>query len=195
MNSAKTQTVNLSLKSDLALEANHAKYLGVIIDSKLDWQAHINYIANKLNTIHFQIKKLALYCSRDAVLTFYHSNFISILNYGIILWGYSPHVHRIFCIQKRAVRTLLNVTDQSTHCKPLFRKLYLLPLPCLYIYNLLVYGYENHNSFLKNSDCHAHNTRNQHKFVPPLYRLNQNAKKRCKVQLCKTSKCVTLSVY
>ena len=39
------------IQSDVIKEVKHAKYLGVIIDHRLSWNEHINYITSKVNNV------------------------------------------------------------------------------------------------------------------------------------------------
>jgi hypothetical protein len=48
---------------------------------------------------------------------------------------------------------------KSISCKQYFKLLHILPLPSLYIYEILVYIKANLNEFATNSEIHSHNTR------------------------------------
>ena len=39
------------IQSDVIKEVQHAKYLGVIIDHRLSWNEHINYVTSKANNV------------------------------------------------------------------------------------------------------------------------------------------------
>ena len=61
----------------------------------------------------------------------YFAYFHSVLQYAIIFWGNSTHVHQVFKLQKRAVRVRSGIGPRSS-CRNLFRKLDILPIACQY---------------------------------------------------------------
>ena len=64
------------------------KYLGLIIDCHLRWDQHIKYINNKLRYLPYVFRKLRnIFDLKILESTLYHSLFLSILNYGILVWG------------------------------------------------------------------------------------------------------------
>ena len=56
-----------------------------------------------------------------------------------------------FVAQKRAIRAMLRL-NQTTSCKPYFKDLGILPLPCLYIYHMILFVKKNPELFRTNSD-------------------------------------------
>lgn len=172
MNTSKNKTILFSLKPECNLTYT-GKLLGITLDAKLTWKLHIDALASKLNSVLYQLKKLTIYCQPKTALTFYHSNFKSLLTYGIMLWGDSSHVIRVFAIQKKAVRALSGCHDQTVHCKPFFKKLNILPLPCLFIFSILLYAHSNMCLFTKNCDNHKYSTRKKDNYVIPLHRLER----------------------
>jgi hypothetical protein len=50
---------------------------------------------------------------------------------------------------------------RTTSCKQYSKYLHILPLPCLYIYKVLVYIESNSNLFTTNLKVHSYNTRNK----------------------------------
>ena len=71
----------------------------------------------------------------------YFCLFESQLRYNIVLWGNSTAAGRAFKIQKAAVRCLAGVRDWRTSCRPLFKSFGILPLPSLYIMEILMLTY------------------------------------------------------
>ena len=71
--------------------------------------------------------------------------------------------------KKRAVRLMTN-SHYLAPCKPIFRKLCLLPFPCVYILHVLLYTYNNINQFNKNSSVHNHFTRSSNDLHVPYVR-------------------------
>lgn len=63
-----------------------------------------------------------------------------------------------------------------TSCKPIFKNLNILTLPCLYISQLVLYIRANVNTFLRNHDVHHHYTRNNELIHQPFSRLDISQK-------------------
>ena len=89
---------------------------------------------------------------------FYFSYFHSIMSYGIIFWGNSHHSVNIFKIQKRIIRIITNPSRYDT-CRPLFKRLRILPLPSQYIFSILIFVVTNKKLFQLNSQVHNIHTR------------------------------------
>ena len=96
------------------------------------------------------------------------------LNYCNLIWASantSVLLNKVLIVQKRFVR-LMTFSDYLAHSKPLFFRLYILPIYELYKYNLAVYMFRiinnlipplTHHQFIFNSSIHHHNTRNKSK--------------------------------
>ena len=93
--------------------------------------------------------------------------FHSIMSYGIIFWGNSPHSINIFEIQKRIIRIMTNSNRRET-CHPLFHQLGILPLPSQYIFSLLLFVATNKKLFSHNSQIHDINTCHNNNLHLPL---------------------------
>jgi uncharacterized Zn-finger protein len=78
--------------------------------------------------------------------TIYFSLAHSIMMYGLIFWGSSPHWVNIFKLQKRIIRTMMNI-DNRVSCSELFKKPNILPLQSQYILSLLLFVVKNINEF------------------------------------------------
>lgn len=76
---------------------------------------------------------------------------------------------KILKIQKRILRYMLKVPPR-TSCRPLFRKLQLFTLPCLYVYELVLYVKSNPTLFRRSEDLHSYNTRNKNLLLYPTHK-------------------------
>ena len=61
----------LQFNSNDAQSANSQKHLGLVLDSKLDFNKHVNNKVNKYNKSIGIMKKLSLTLSRNSLLTIY----------------------------------------------------------------------------------------------------------------------------
>jgi hypothetical protein len=75
------------------------KFLGLSLDNLLSWEKHIEAMVSKLNAATFAVRVVQPFLSLDLLKLIYHSYFHSILSYGIIFWGNTPHSNVIFKMQ------------------------------------------------------------------------------------------------
>ena len=95
LNISKTEMINfnsnkypnniISLNDTLINNVYNYKYLGIILDSKLDFKNHIIKLNNKLSQIQFLISKLSKFIKTNSLIIIYNSIFLPYLNYGNIL--------------------------------------------------------------------------------------------------------------
>lgn len=152
-------------------DVQEIKFLGIYIDQKLTWEAHINNTCSKLSSISYIIRTLKETVSYNILKTLYYGLVQSTLQYGLLFWGSSSHLEKLFIMQKKIVRCMVNAHPHSS-CKPNFKNLEILTLPCLYISQLIMYIRSNEHQFLRNNDIHPHGTRNNHLIYHPFSRLN-----------------------
>lgn len=149
-----------------------ALFLGVTFDSTLNWRSHVNTLCPKLSSSLYLLRTMSFYTDREMLLRIYYGLIESKLRYGIICWGNSPDSIRAFRLQKQAIRALCGVEDQMESCRPLFEHLRILPLPSLYILELLVHTYRHLADYRKVTDVHSVNTRSRGNLYVESYRLS-----------------------
>ncbi|PNF35448.1 hypothetical protein B7P43_G04120 [Cryptotermes secundus] len=137
---------------------DYTKFLGVWMDKNLKWRTHTQQLANKLCKICFALRIISRVAGPETVRTLYYAYFQSMLIYGLIFWGNSGEAKVIFKLQKRAIRIMIQI-PKTVSCKQYFKLLHILPLPCLYIYEVLVYIKANLSAYSINSEIHSYNTR------------------------------------
>jgi hypothetical protein len=96
----------------------------------------------------------------------YFASFHSVINYGLICWGNSTNVQRVFRVQRKAIRIMSGVGIRAS-CRGLFRKPNILPVACQYIFSLMLFVVANQNKFQTNLTVHDRNTRNRNQFYSP----------------------------
>ena len=127
------------------------KFLGLTVDCSLSWSEHIELVTKKLSTICYLIRNIKPYLSNPIMKMIYHSLFHSVLTYGIIFWGNSPHSSVIFKMQKRAIRTIMGCGHRES-CRKFLMELKILPLASQYIFSLLLFVVNNRNYFNNNNN-------------------------------------------
>ena len=146
------------------------KFLGVHMDSKLDWNYHINIVRNKIAKKVSVMNRVKHVLTSSALYSLYCTLVMPYLTYCCEVWGnnYKTRIHSLFILQKRAIRICLN-TDYKCHTKPLFYQLRSLNVFDTIDFNSLVFMYKAFHNLLPTSlmsyfkkvnDSHNHNTRN-----------------------------------
>ena len=157
LNEAKTESLTFTLRAN---ECRHqsVKFLGIHIDTELTWDAHGHKLAGKLSSAIFILRNLSGVVSRHVLRVAYCSLFQSHLLYGLIVWGHSAILSRIFGLQRRAMRVVAGL-DYMSDCRQAFVDLKILTLPCLYILECIKYIALN-NLCQGNTSEHGYDTRN-----------------------------------
>ena len=170
LNHSKTQFLQFlthnSTKADIFItqnghmisETEQFKFLGVQIDSKLSWKAHVQDLVQKLNTALFTIRIVSEVSDISTRKIAYFAYFHSLMTYGVIFWGNSSDSKRVFLVQKRAIRAICGVSSRMS-CRPLFSRLGILTLASQYIFSLMSFVVNNINLFPRVSSFHSVNTR------------------------------------
>jgi len=96
----------------------------------------------------------------------YFSYFHSVMTYGLLFWGNSPDSIKIFRLQKKIIRIMMDCRNGDS-CRKFFFNLEILPLPSQYIFPLLLFMIRNKNQFLVNSEIYHIDTRQHANFHRP----------------------------
>ena len=125
------------------------KYLGFIIDEKLSWKAHINYISLKISKNIAVLKKLVKVLNTDNLYNLYYSLIYPYLLNGNLVWGTALTciIEPLVKLQKKTIRILTH-SARREHTLPLLVNLNILPVKCLYIYNVLLFMFKVRNARL-----------------------------------------------
>ena len=124
---------NMRLKQEDSI-----KYLGIYIDSHLNWKSQVLHISKIKRSIGI-ICKLRCYVTLPILLQLYYSLIYPFLTYGIIIWGntYMTTLHPLILLQKKTIR-LMTFSNFDEHTEPLFKSNELLKLKDLiFLYNSL----------------------------------------------------------
>ena len=147
--------------------AKSIKFLGLTLDTTLNWKHHINELIPRLNRACYAIRAIKPFMPLDVLKSTYFSYAHSIMTYGLIFWGNSTDSDDVFKIQKRIIRVITNSTKNAS-CRELFKILNILPLQSQYIYSILLFLTKHRDRFLPTSHIHAISTRqNNNLYVPP----------------------------
>lgn len=117
---------------------DNIKYLGIILDSEMNWKLHLLKTKNKLISSIRLFYFLNKICPRNVLRSLYFALVQSRLEYGIICWGgtYKSSLMQLLTLQKMYIRVILR-KSKFTHAFPCFCNLRILPLQSLYVYKVL----------------------------------------------------------
>jgi hypothetical protein len=125
------------------------KYLGVIIDSHMRWDSHLNYTCSRLKYLILCFYKINQLKDINIIKKIYFAYAQSILQYNILAWGgaLNTHFNKLFTVQKHIIRAAFG-KPRRYHSRLLFEEFGVLTLRQIYIKNLIVYINKNRNLFI-----------------------------------------------
>lgn len=130
--------------------ASEYKYLGVLIDDKLNFRPHINLLANRIRKLMFLFKNIRHIGSEQLIKTVYFAMCQSLLTYCNTSWGGAPK--SIMIDLERAQRAVLKVSLSLPFTFPtfdLYKKTKVLTVRQLFILNTIL---KKHSSLEYNLD-------------------------------------------
>nr|CAI5827938.1 unnamed protein product [Callosobruchus analis] len=145
--------------------SQQTKLLGIYLDEFMSWSPHINNTALKLSSISYGIRVLSKYLKLECLKILYYANFESILRYGIILFGCSSDMQKVFIIQKRTIRAMMHMKFNQT-CKGVFKSVGLMTAYAIYIFECIMFTVKNREKFRTQND-HLYSTRATNVLLPP----------------------------
>ena len=150
-------------------QKSFVKYLGILIDHKLNWKHLVKQICSKIARGSWALYHIRNYVDKQTMKMVYYSLVYSHLQYCINSWGSASEttLHLLKIIQKRSIR-IITRSKYRAHAERLFHQLQCLKLNDVYKLEMakLVYRINNNvmsstkaNNFLLISQCHDHGTR------------------------------------
>ena len=154
------------------------KLLGIVIDEKLRWDAHIEYISSKISSSLYGMRRVKNYVSRDALTKIYYAFIHSHLSYGNVVWGNAVerHIHKLIVQQKRAI-CITHKAPYNAHTQLLFDQSKILNTKKITLLQTAQIMYHLHNNtlppqiitcFNRHSFSHQHNLRHPAPYRIPL---------------------------
>ena len=105
------------------IPTNYVKYLGIYLDSNLNWSHHCDILSAKLSRANGILSKLRHYVTSDTLREVYHAIFSSLMSYSAQIYGQSAnkHVNRISKLQDKAIR-IINFANFKTSRSNLYKQ-------------------------------------------------------------------------
>ena len=175
-------SVNIIVDKCVLNKVTSIKYLGVIIDHKLNWIEHISYVKNKISKGIGILYKARQFLEKRDLLNLYYSYLYPYLIYCIEIWGCAAksHMNPLYLTQKKII-WIITFSHYISHTQPLFQDLSILPLEKLVLYRIALIMYKMSNClipktmsdlYITNKDIHSYDTRYKNLFRIPKGTIN-----------------------
>lgn len=160
---------------------NSAKYLGLIIDSKLDWSVHIEKVRSKLASISFMMRRVKNYVQPDVLWKIYFAHFQSHLMNLNCIWSAASQsrIKAIHVIQNRTIKMMKSLPYLTTS-KLLYDEK-ILPFEVLTNHSIVMLIFKVKYGLIKNdfnltvvNQAHSYNTSNIVNFVVNFIRTSKS---------------------
>lgn len=175
--------IELATKHYTISKSSTIKYLGVIIDSHLKWDKHIDFLARTVRRILYKLKILVKILNYQQLKSIYFALVQARLQYAIVSWGacYKTHLRSIDVLQKKCIKIIIK--------KPIFypsdltfSDSKLLDLRQIYFLNVLLYTYKNKHILTEISHKYGTRSKNKHNVITPT--VQKTLGQRCYTYLC-----------
>lgn len=139
------------------------RYLGLNLDTKLNWKHHITITKNNVFNSIRQLYILRSFCTSELLRIIYFALIHSRLQYGLTCWGgaYLTNIRPLLLAQKYVLRVIYK-KKKMTPSLPLFRRADILPLRSLFVYKTLKYFYGSGGN-LNSRQNENYNLRNRYR--------------------------------
>ena len=182
-NNIRDAAISITANGQSITEITETKFLGVILDNKLTWDAHIKYISQKISKSVSILRMLKYTFPTNALKTIYHSLIYPYYTYCNLIWGCAANTHLepLVLLQKKCIRNI-SKAGYIDHTEPLFSEHKVLTVKEIYSYNcskfiFQCYSNSNYlyfkNKLKRNNDFHNYNTRDSNLLRPIYTRLHK----------------------
>ena len=170
----------LEINGTVIKKVEEVKFLGLLVDSKLTFKAHIHKLGTKMSQLAGVIGNAKHFLNQSQLMLLYNSLLVPHLTYCSLIWGinYSTNLSRLLLLQKRIARHILGLkhSESVTHR---FGEIQMLTIYSLIKYRAVLFAHKHLNhripaslsSILEIRDPVVE-TRSSSKFKIPFSRLN-----------------------
>ena len=105
---------------------DHVKYLGVILDDKINWKYHVSFISSKISRNIGIFYKLCHYLSPTQLRQIYYNLIFPYLSYAIIAWGstYKSNIKILQTKQNHIARVIFFNVSSLLYMEKILKVLY-----------------------------------------------------------------------
>ena len=128
-NRSNLKDMKIMINKETLKEVDCAKYLGVLVDNKLNWNKHINNIKLRLSKGISILSIIRHYVPESVLRSLYFTFINSHTEYNLINWGTAPSafMEAIYSKTRKAIR-IVSFKDKYEPTLPLFKKHLILPV-------------------------------------------------------------------
>ena len=154
-------------------EKKSTKFLGVTIDSNLNWNDHTNNLLTSISKGIGILRRLKYLVTEKALIMLYNALILPYIIYCNIVWGNcnKTKTNAILLLQKKVLRICTN-SHHREHTDPLFFRLKTLKIEDVHKYQTAIFMFKYtqnllplfHDAFSHNTDVHAYPTRHRNDF-------------------------------
>ena len=159
----------LFINEEKLKQESSIRYLGIMIDSNLNWKSHISYVSKKIRRSVGILSKLRYYVNSNILINLYYALIYPFLIYGILAWGntYQSTLQPLYMLQKKAIR-IITFSHFQDHTSPLYRTLKIIKLFDVIFLHLAIFMHKFHHHLLPSvfdsfftpiNKVHKYNTR------------------------------------
>ena len=151
------------------------RFLGVMLDSNLNFKSHISHIRKKVSKGLYILGRARKFFDSTTIKDLYYAFVHPYFSYCNEVWGntYETYYDCLVKLQKRAIRIIAGVSSRA-HTAELFKIYNIIPIDDqkLYHYNICMFLYKLQNNLLPpgirsyystNNQIHQHDTRHSDK--------------------------------
>jgi ribonucleases P/MRP protein subunit RPP40 len=165
-NSQENNFNQFSIEGEPICEVKSTKYLGLILDYKLNWSDHISLVRKKMLSMYIALIKARPFINEKIAWQIYYAHIYSHLNHLNPIWSSAAdsRISVLKTLQNKSIKVV-----KKLHWQHPTRNLYnpqILPLDVMRDFNLLLTIYRIRNGTLKScalfeqiADMHEHFTR------------------------------------
>ena len=173
-----SNSAEITFDNNVIEEVTHTKFLGLIIDSNLKWDLHVDAVAKKVSSGLYALYKMAPICNLETLKIIYFAYIQSNITFGISIYGATAkkNLDRLLILQKRAIRIILDLKWRES-VKDHFETLGFMTVYSLYIYETILYTKLHANNLHVLGEYHNYDTRGRNNIATPAHKLKFFEKK------------------
>ena len=182
-NKAHQGNVSINANGHTINEITEIKFLGVMLDNKLSWKAHIKYISSKISKSVSILKMLKFFFPSRILKSLYYSFVYPYFSYCNIIWGgaANTHLESLVLLQKKCIRIICKM-GYLDHTEPLFKENNILKIDQIYSLNCAKFVFcslnkikyiEFHHRLATNGSFHHYQTRSSKQLRTEYVRLQK----------------------
>ena len=165
--SERIPNLKLTISGSIIERVTQSKFLGLNIDSNLNWKAHLSAVSTKVSRVIGLLHKLKYVFPSYILRMIYNSLILPHFNYSLLAWGCK--CQNIEILQKRAI-WIVHFRSSIAHTEPILKTMNQLKLSDMYTCHPLKLYYKLYRNrlpayfknFIPENGESNYNLRNRH---------------------------------